>query len=161
MSPAPSGSERFGELARFAVTGLAAYLTDVAVFNALLLGAELASTWAKVASSLVAIGVAFAGSRWFTWRHRRSSRIGREYARFFLVSLLAAGIQYFCLVITHHVLGWTSPLVDNLSANVVGMGLATAFRFWAFRTFVFPPGAASLAATDVGAQRGRVRSGGV
>jgi len=160
VSPAPSCSERLGELARFAVTGLAAYLTDVAVFNALLLGADLAATWSKVVSSLVAITVAFAGSRWFTWRHRRSSRIRREYARFFLVSLLAAGIQYLCLVITHHVLGWTSPLVDNLSANVVGMGLATAFRFWAFRTLVFPPAAAPPPAADARAQQGRVRSGG-
>jgi hypothetical protein len=42
-------------------------------------------------------------------------------------------------VISHDVLGWTSPLADNLSANVVGMGLATAFRFWTFRSFVFPP----------------------
>ncbi len=139
MSPASGGSARLGELARFAVTGLAAYLTDVAVFNALLLGADVAAGWSKIVSSLVAIAVAFAGSRWFTWRHRRSSRIGREYALFLLVSVVAAGIQYLCLVMTHHVFGWTSPLADNLSANVVGMALATAFRFWMFRALVFPP----------------------
>ena len=132
-------SERHGELIRFALTGGAAYLADVVVFNALLLGADMPATWSKVLSSVVAIAVAFTGSRWFTWRDRRSDRIGREYALFVLFSVLAAGIQYLCLVITHDVLGWTSPLADNLSANVVGMGLATAFRFWTFRSFVFPP----------------------
>jgi putative flippase GtrA len=131
-------SHRAGEILRFAGTGLAAYLTDVAVFNALLLGADMAPTWSKVLSSTAAIAVAFAGSRWITWRDRRSDRIGREYALFLLFSVLAAGIQYLCLVITHHGLGWTSALADNVSANVVGMALATGFRFWTFRTYVFP-----------------------
>jgi len=131
-------SERVGELLRFGVTGGAAYLADVLVFNALLLGAGMTPGWSKVLSSVVAIAVAFAGSRWFTWRDRRSDHIGREYALFVLFSVLAAGIQYVCLMITHDVAGWTSPLADNLSANVVGMALATAFRFWTFRSYVFP-----------------------
>jgi putative flippase GtrA len=114
-------------------------VADVAVFNALLLGAGTTATWAKALSSVVAIAVAFTGSRWFTWRDRRSDRIGQEYALFVLFSVLAAGIQYLCLVISHDVVGWTSPLADNLSANVVGMALATAFRFWTFRTYVFAP----------------------
>jgi putative flippase GtrA len=130
--------ERLGEIVRFAVTGAAAYLADVLVFNVLLLGAEMSPSWSKVLSSIVAIAVAFAGSRWFTWRERRSSRIGREYALFFLYSALAAGIQYLCLIVSHYGLDWTSPLADNISANVVGMALATVFRFWTFRTYVFP-----------------------
>jgi putative flippase GtrA len=136
--------ERIAELVRFAVTGAAAYLADVLVFNLLLLGADMRPTWSKVLSSVVAIAVAFAGSRWFTWRDRRSDRIAREYALFFLLSALAAGIQYLCLVVSHYALDWTSPLADNISANVVGMALATVFRFWTFRTYVFP-------ATDGGA----------
>jgi putative flippase GtrA len=131
--------ERLAEVGRFGVTGLAAYLADLVVFNALLLGAGVPSTWSKVVSSVVAIGVAFAGSRWFTWRDRRSEHVGREYALFLLFSVLAAGIQYLCLLVTHFGFGWTSALADNLSANVVGMALATLFRFWTFRTYVFPP----------------------
>lgn len=126
------------EVARFLATGGVAYLTDLAVFNALLLGVGVPATWAKVVSSLVAIAVAFAGARYVTWRERRSEHAGREYVLFLLLSAVAAGIQYLCLVLTHSVLGWTSPLVDNLSANVVGMALAMVFRFWSFRTFVFP-----------------------
>jgi putative flippase GtrA len=131
-------SERLGELVRFGLTGGAAYVADVLVFNVLLLGAGMSPGWSKVLASVVAIAVAFTGSRWFTWRDRRSDRIWREYALFVLFSALAAGIQYLCLVITHDVVGWTSPLADNLSANVVGMALATAFRFWTFRSYVFP-----------------------
>jgi hypothetical protein len=35
------------------------------------------------------------------------------------------------------VLGLTDPLSDNIAANVVGLGLGTAARFWAFRRFIF------------------------
>ena len=73
--PSTAGGGR-GELLRFAATGLAAYATDLLVFNALLLGAGTPSTWAKVVSSAAAIAVAFAGSRWFTWRERRSDADG-------------------------------------------------------------------------------------
>lgn len=131
--------ERVSEALRFLATGGAAYLADLLVFNLLLLGAHAPSTWSKVVSSVVAIGVAFAGSRWYTWRDRRSEHVGREYTLFLLFSVLAAGIQYLCLVVSHDLLGWTSALADNISANVVGMAIATLFRFWTFRTYVFPP----------------------
>jgi hypothetical protein len=35
-------------------------------------------------------------------------------------------------------MGWDSALADNISANVVGLALGTAFRFWSYRKFVFP-----------------------
>jgi len=125
-------------LVRFALTGLAAYAADLAVFNILLLGVDMGPGPSKIVSSVVAIAVAFVGSRWFTWRDRPGGNLAQQYAMFLVFSVLAAGIQYACLMFTHHGLGWTSPLADNISANVVGMALATLFRFWTFRTYVFP-----------------------
>ena len=136
--PQAAAVDRVGEALRFAVTGLAAYGTDVAVFNALLLGADMSSVWAKVLSSVVAIAVAVVGSRWFTWRDRPRTHLGREYALFLVFSALAALIQVACLWISHHGLGLTSTLADNVSGNGVGMALATVFRFYTFRTYVFP-----------------------
>jgi putative flippase GtrA len=140
VSPSPGASPAAGagELVRFAVIGLAAYLTDVAVFNLLLLGAGTPSGWAKALSGAVAIAVAFLGSRHYTWRDRRTDAPGREYVLFLFFSLLAAGIQLGCLLISHDLLGLQSALADNVSANVIGMGLATVFRFVTFRTYVFP-----------------------
>ena len=134
---APEAGTR-GELLRFTVIGLAAYATDVVVFNVLLLGAGLPSAWSKVLSSAAAIAVAFAGSRYYTWRERRSDSPWREYSLFVLFSVLAAGLQLGCLLISHDLLGLRSAVADNISANVIGMALATLFRFWTFRTYVFP-----------------------
>lgn len=131
--------DRWAEIGRFAVTGLAAYVTDVAVFNLLLIGLDVGPTTSKVVSSLLAIAVAFTGSRYYTWRHRPRGHVGREYAMFLLMSVVAAGIQLACLGLSHYGLGYTSALADNISGNVVGMALATLFRFYAFRTWVFPP----------------------
>jgi len=135
---APRSTGGAGELGRFAAVGLAAYLTDVAVFNALLVGGGTTSAWAKVLSSIVGIAVAFLGSRHYTWPERKADSPWREYALFVLFSVLAAGIQLACLLVSHHLLDLRSTLADNVSANVIGMGLATVFRFWTFRTYVFP-----------------------
>ncbi|WP_380162212.1 GtrA family protein [Kineococcus sp. R86509] len=130
-------SERMGEVVRFLISGGIAYLADLLVFNLLLL-AGVDSILAKVVSSVIAIFIAFLGSRYYTWRDRRSVHPGREYAMFFLFSAIAAGLQLLCLAITHNGLGWTSALADNISGNVVGMAIAMVFRFLTFRTFVFP-----------------------
>ena len=48
------------------------------------------------------------------------------------------GIALGCLWFSHYALGLTSALVDNISANVIGLGLGTLFRFWSYRKWVFP-----------------------
>ncbi len=140
---------------RFAAVGLTAYGTDLVVFNVLLLGAAVPSVPAKVGAGGAAIVVAYAGSRWWTWRDRRGPDVARESVRFVAVSLLAAALQVACLLVSRGVLGLRSPVADNVSANVVGMAIATAFRFWAFRTVVFRAPALRSAAGGR-----RVRAGG-
>jgi putative flippase GtrA len=48
--------------------------------------------------------------------------------------LIAVG----CLAVSHYLMGYTGALADNISANGVGLVLGTAFRFWAYRRWVFP-----------------------
>jgi len=46
-------------------------------------------------------------------------------------------IPITCLFLSRDVLGFDDPLSDNISANVVGLGLANAARFFLFRGLVF------------------------
>jgi hypothetical protein len=46
-------------------------------------------------------------------------------------------IALACLWISHHWLGYTSLFADNISSNVVGLALGTAFRFLLYRYWVF------------------------
>ena len=127
------------EVGRFALTGVVAYGVDVAVFNLVLLGTAGGPVTAKLVSSVAAITTAFLGSRWYTWAHRPRRNVGRQYAAFFVLSVIAVGIQLAVIVFANDVLGYTGALADNISGNVVGMGLATVFRFVTFRRYVFPP----------------------
>ncbi len=138
------------EIVKFGIVGLIAYVVDIGTFNLLqyvggqgpLYGKPIT---AKVISVALATTVAYFGNRFWTWRDRGRTNMGREYLLFFLFNGIAMLIAVGCLALSHYVLGLTSPLADNISANVVGLILGTLFRFWSYRTFVFPavkPGSA-------------------
>ena len=132
------------EASTFLVVGAVALAVDVGAFNALVhLGGEgvLADSplLAKTLSVTASTTVAYVGNRFWTYRHRPRGRVAREYAVFVVLSAVALGIALGCLAFSRYVLGLTSPLADNLSANVVGLGLGTAFRFLSYRRWVFRP----------------------
>lgn len=129
----------FRELAKFGIIGAVAFVTDVTVYNVLRLnGLEDRPTVAKIVSSLVAMAVAFVGNRFWTYRHRERTGYARETTLFVIFNVIGIVIALLCQAFTHYVLGLDSLLADNISANGVGLVLGTAFRFWAYRTFVFP-----------------------
>jgi putative flippase GtrA len=143
MLPALYGRFRglIHEVGKFGVVGAFAYLVDFTVFN-LVLYATDEPIRAKIISTVVATTTAFIGNRFWTWRHAERKGLTREYSLYFLFNLVGLAIGLACLVISHTWLGaawpfFRSALADNLSANVVGVGLATLFRFWAYRRFVF------------------------
>jgi putative flippase GtrA len=143
---------RFGhllhEVAKFGVIGAFAYVIDVGTFNALRSGSlsERPLT-AKVISTVLATTFAYFGNRHWTFRHRERRGLRREYILFFGFNAVGLAIALGCLGVSHYVLRLTSPLADNVSANVIGMVLGTVFRFWAYRRFVFT--AASGAPSEI------------
>ena len=131
------------ELVKFGVVGLLGYVVDVGVFNLLRYAGGEGPLYdkpltAKALSVSVATLVTYFGNRHWTWRDRGRARFHREYALFFVFNGIGLLIAVACLFVSHYLLGLTSPLADNVSANVVGLGLGTLFRFWAYRSFVFP-----------------------
>lgn len=130
------------EVMKFGIVGSFAFVIDVGLFNLLrYAGGEGPlhdrPLTAKTISVVVATTFAYFANRHWTYRHRARSGLAREYVLFFAFNGIGLGIALACLGFTHYVLGLTSPLADNISANVIGMGLATVFRFLAYRTWVF------------------------
>ncbi|MDQ3431831.1 MAG: GtrA family protein [Actinomycetota bacterium] len=141
------------ELAKFGVVGAVAYVVDVSLFNLLRVGADVDPLMSKVFSTMVATTVAFLGNRHWSFRHRARTGLRREYSLFFAFNAVGLCIALAVLGISHYALGFTSPLADNIAANVVGMVLATTFRFWSYRKWVFPPhevGVHEVGAHEVG-----------
>ena len=128
------------EVLSFLAVGGLGYVADVAAFN-VLLSVSPFSGWdpsaARVAAVAVAMVVTYTGNRWLTWRTASRHDRQREVALFVLFNIVGLGISVLTLVFSHDVLGLTSRLADNISANVVGLGLGTLFRFWSYRRYVF------------------------
>jgi putative flippase GtrA len=140
------GRRLLEEMAKFGVVGAVAFVVDVAVFNALRFEGELWSgplshkpITCKVISVCVATLVTYAGNRHWTWRHRSRRGLRRELTLFVLLNGVGMLIAVLCLAVSHYLLGLTSALADNVSANGVGLVLGTAFRFWSYRRWVFRP----------------------
>ena len=93
---------------------------------------------AKVVSVAVATTFAYFGNRYWTFRHRGRTSFGREYLLFFVLNGVGMAISVSCLWISHYVFNFRGPIADNISANVIGLGLGTLFRFWSYRRWVFP-----------------------
>ncbi|NJP42763.1 GtrA family protein [Actinacidiphila epipremni] len=128
------------EIAGFALAGGAAYAADLVLFIWLRNYAGLGPLTAKALSFLAGCGVAYNGNALGTYRRRVvATPRARRYGVFFAVNAAGAGVQLLCLVLSHYMLGLTSPRADVVSGGVVGMALATALRFWGTRTLVFRP----------------------
>jgi putative flippase GtrA len=131
------------QLTRFGLVGLIGLVIDVGVFNLLrvtVLSPEAmheGPVIAKVISTSLAIIANWMGNRHWTFARERRGHLAREGAEFFLVSFGGMLIGLGCLYVSHYVLGYQSLLADNISSNVVGLALGTAFRFWGYRVWVF------------------------
>ena len=133
-----------GELVRFLLVGGLATVVSFVGFNALVHGLFLGSAplaghavLAFVLVNVLAGCVAYAGMRLYAFRDRDLSDPGSGLVAFFGLGALTMAIPVVCLWVSRYVLGLSSPLSDNLAANVIGLGLGTATRFWVFRRFVF------------------------
>jgi putative flippase GtrA len=128
------------EVAKFAVVGGFNYTLDVALFNLLIFTIWQGSPLlAKAAATAVAATSSYFMNRHWTWDARARTGLSRELPLFLLLSAVGLGITEAVLAVSHYGLGLTSPLADNLAANVVGVGFATVWRFLSFKRWVFLP----------------------
>jgi putative flippase GtrA len=130
------------EVRTFLAVGGAGYVVDVVAFNLLRSVPPFAALDPSVARTLavaLAMCVTYLGNRTLTWRDQSSGNRQREVGLFVLFNVVGLGFSVLTLVLSHDVLGLTSRLADNVSANVVGLALGTAFRYLTYKRFVFAP----------------------
>lgn len=141
------------ELARFGTVGAFGVVVNAAVFNLCIRVFDLASVRSGVIATVVATGTNYLGNRYWAYRQADKQRVHRELMLFLLFSGIGLVIENGALALSHYWLDFTSPLADNISKYVVGLGLGTLFRFWSYRTWVFRPvrGAAEPAAAPAAA----------
>lgn len=143
--PRPGGTRRLlGEILRFLAVGGLATVVSLVGFNALVHGTLLGAAplrdqpiAAYVLVNVLAGVVAYVGMRMWAFGQREVGDPVQGMLRFFALGAATMVIPVLCLAVSRYVLGLSSLWADNISANVIGLGLSNVARFWLFRRYVF------------------------
>ncbi|EHI10639.1 GtrA family protein [Mycolicibacterium thermoresistibile] len=140
-------AERHHELIKFAIVGATTFIIDSAIFYTLKLTVlEPKPVTAKIIAGIVAVIASYILNREWSFRDRGGRERHHEALLFFGVSGVGVVLSMAPLWISSYVLMLRAPMVsltvenvaDFISAYIIGNLLQMAFRFWAFRRWVFP-----------------------
>lgn len=126
------------ELASFGLVGTIGTVITIA-------GANLMRGWlwdSPVTTTLVPTMIAtlwsYLAHRYWTFRRRDSSGSGREVVMFFGLNGIGMAIQVLCSGLVFYWLSMQGALAYNLGL-LAGLGLASAFRYWSYKKWIFTP----------------------
>ncbi|PYC77607.1 hypothetical protein C7C46_18415 [Streptomyces tateyamensis] len=125
-----------GEVVQFAVVGLVGFAVNFGLSNAVLHLTHWAPVRCSVIGTLVAIVVNYLGYRYWVYKDSDAASRRREITLFLLFSGIGLLIENGAVWFAVYGLGMTSTLAYN-GAKVLGTGIATLFRFFSYRTWVF------------------------
>lgn len=133
------------EAAKFGIVGALAFVVDNGGYNLLVFGlpggaggGPMGTT--PVLASVLATGAAtlfsWVGNRYWTYRRQRRDSMTQELALFLFVNVVGVAVTAGTVFLARHPLGLESALSDNV-ARIFGWVLATLFRFYTYRRYVF------------------------
>ncbi|MFE4452594.1 GtrA family protein [Streptomyces sp. NPDC056796] len=124
------------EIAKFGAVGALGLVVNIAVSNLIWRTTDIPVVRAGLMGTVVAILFNYVGFRYWTYRDRDKTGRTRELMLFLLFSAVGAVIETGVLYLATYGFGWNSPVQSNVF-KVLGIGIATLFRFWSYRTWVF------------------------
>jgi len=138
---------KYRELAKFLVVGGTCYLVDVGLFTLMshtVLSNKVVT--AKAISVIIATILSYILNREWSFSRRGGREPRHEAMLFFLVNGIALAVNLIPLALSQYVFGFntdnytslTVSITNFISANIIGTILGMAFRFWAYRKWVFP-----------------------
>ncbi|MDQ3580031.1 MAG: GtrA family protein [Actinomycetota bacterium] len=135
------------ELVKFAIVGGTTFVIDNGIWFLLKFTIlESKPITAKAIAVIIAIIVSYILNREWSFRTRGGRERHHEAALFFLISAGGVVINLIPPYLSRYVFNLEEPHVTRLvqeiadfaSGSIIGMMLAMFFRFWGFRTWVFP-----------------------
>jgi putative flippase GtrA len=127
-----------GELLRFAVVGGFCFILDTALAYVFRFEVGLGPNTSKALSTIIAVGVSYVGNRMWSFAHRVDETEAQHKAITVYAAINAVGLAVTLVPvsISHYVMHQESKTAFLLS-TVIGTAMATVFRFWAYRKYVF------------------------
>ncbi|MFN3005993.1 GtrA family protein [Mycolicibacterium wolinskyi] len=140
-------AEQHHELIKFAIVGATTFVIDSVIFYTLKLTVlEPKPVTAKIIAGIVAVIASYILNREWSFQNRGGRERHHEALLFFAFSGVGVLLSMAPLYFSSYVLGLRVPevsltvenIADFISAYILGNLLQMAFRFWAFRRWVFP-----------------------
>ena len=132
------------EAFKFLTVGGFGYIVDVGLSNVLAYGLgsipallEGSPIKSKIVSTILAMIVVWIGNKLWTYGDRTTYSNLRGILLFIAVNMAGMVISVVPLGVTWYLLDMRDQLTYNISTNIIGVGLAMLFRFYAYRTWVF------------------------
>lgn len=132
------------EAAKFGTVGAVAFVLDNGGYTLLVFGFPGAGGGPMHASPLQASALAtgaaavfsWIANRYWTYRQQHRENVALELALFTFVNIIGMAITAGTVFLSRQLLGLDSVLSDN-TARIGGWALATLFRFFTYRRYVF------------------------
>jgi putative flippase GtrA len=124
------------EVAKFGVVGALAFLITILGANWLRYGERIGPDTSVTIATVVATVFSFFGNKLWAFRHRKGSDLRRETVLFFVFNGIGLLIQLAFVSVATHALGLNDKFSYNV-ANILGIGVATLFRLYTYRRWVF------------------------
>ena len=124
------------EFAKFGIIGvIGLIITNVGY--ALLHSNGVGPVFSTTIATIVATTVAYIGNRYWSFAHRERTSVPREGLIFFVLNGIGLLIQDAAVAFNAYVLGLEHHKLAEFLALNLGIALATIFRFWSYRKFVW------------------------
>jgi putative flippase GtrA len=137
----PARYGRFGqfgcEFAKFAVIGITGVFITNAVYELLFIHLGSGPVTSTTIATVVAAIATYLGNRYWSFRTRRRTGVVREITIFAVLNGIGLLIQDATVGFNYYVLRLGHNELAGLVALNAGIALATLFRFWSYRRFVW------------------------
>src|SRR6516162_11553827 len=123
----------FAKFGIIGVIGLAITNIGYALFHSHGFGPVTSTTIATIIATIVA----YIGNRYWSFRHRERTSVPREGTIFFVLNGIGLLIQDAVVAFNSYVLHLEHHKLAEFVALNVGIAIATLFRFWSYRKYVW------------------------
>lgn len=125
------------EFAKFAVVGIAGVFITNAVYGLLYVHEGLGPVSSATVATIVAAIGTYLGNRYWSFRTRRRAGVAHEIIVFAVLNGVGLLIQDATVAFNYYLLRLGHDKVAVFVALNLGIAIATLFRFWSYRQFVW------------------------
>ena len=125
------------EAAKFGVVGVVGVLITNVGYALLHTRFGTGPVTAATIATIVATAVSYVANRYWSFRHRERTSVAREGVIFFVLNGIGLLIQDAAVAFNFYILGNGHNKAAEFIALNVGIALATLFRFWSYRRWVW------------------------